>query len=67
MIQQNGPKNNILNQLNKEQYAKLVKQVAEDIKMEQAGTSTGGFNASAIAGTIHKYSGSCLSIFNSST
>ncbi|KAH0665941.1 hypothetical protein KY285_027147 [Solanum tuberosum] len=41
---------NILDQLNKEQYAALVKQVAKDIKMEQPNTSAGGFTASAISG-----------------
>ncbi|KAH0645178.1 hypothetical protein KY284_033062 [Solanum tuberosum] len=66
MTHQQGTPSNIFYQLNKEQYAALVKQVARDLKMEQNNTKI-GFNASAISGTVQKYSTSCLTVFNSST
>jgi len=66
MTQQQGTPSNIFDQLNKEQYAALVKQVARDLKIKQNNTAI-GFNASAISGTVQKYSASCLTVFNSST
>ncbi|KAG5629430.1 hypothetical protein H5410_001147 [Solanum commersonii] len=59
--------NNFGQYLNKDQYANLVEQVTRDVQMKQGSTSASGFNAGAIAGTNLHYSGSCFSVFNSST
>lgn len=50
--------------LNKGQYANLIQQVVKEVKMGQGSSSSDGFNARAIAGTLLKYIGSCFSAFN---
>ncbi|XP_075107175.1 uncharacterized protein LOC107809516 [Nicotiana tabacum] len=59
--------NEVMNQhLSKEQFSQLV-QLIKQVKVTDTGSSNSEINANVVAGTIIKYSGSCFSVYNSST
>ncbi|XP_019223790.1 PREDICTED: uncharacterized protein LOC109205534 [Nicotiana attenuata] len=58
-----GSYNEVLNHhLSKDQFSQLI-QMIKQVKVSDGGNSS-EINASAVAGTIHKYAGSCFSVFN---
>ncbi|XP_075095084.1 uncharacterized protein LOC107788097 [Nicotiana tabacum] len=65
--QNSSNQNEVLNQhLSHDQFSQLV-QLIKQVKGADSGNSETNINANAVAGTIARYSGTCLSVFNSSS